>query len=458
MRTFLLVSLLLIFCITVSSSSRSEYYEDGGYYPEDYYGDSYFDPPQPVVYVPPPTPESPEYRTTPTAEDLELLKRVEGRDSDSVDVIPEAQMDEVSIEQEAPASIISRWLKHFKKIWARSELVKRSRILKENIMRILAHNSKTNRNFDLKLNQYSDLSDEEFAKTIANNKINGKEVEKTEFNIDSAEDEPVDEIRSANVDCVTGLFGGRHSHPAPAPIQKPSYEEEETPSETEVDDATDSDSLDWSKLGKVVPVRNQKNCGSCWAFSSSDAISAAWAIKTNTAPLLLSPQYLVDCCAHVAGDPIFQRNFGCHGGNPQIAYRWMKENPHVLEKNYPYRASGWFCSNKAPKTQVKTIGAGFSFADNPAKLMEELKKGPVVVFLNSSSQTFRHYSSGIITRDCSPSLDHLVVLVGYGSEKGIDYWIIKNSWDTTWGEKGFGRIQRGKNLCGIEASASRPLV
>jgi len=220
--------------------------------------------------------------------------------------------------------------------------------------------------------------------------------------------------------------------------------------------------VDWRAQGKVVPVRDQEQCGSCWAFSSSDSFSSAIAIKTKSAPRLFSPQYLVDCDTKVSPDLAeygFQANHGCNGGNPVVAFAWLRNNNHVLETSYRYRARQGRCNTKVAKTQFHTAGTGFDIGQGVEAIKTVVQKGPAVILINADTRAFQLYRGGIFDLPgCSTKIDHAVTLVGYGSEGGVGFWLIKNSWTTAWGEAGYLKIRSGVNMCGVETLATRPTV
>ena len=171
----------------------------------------------------------------------------------------------------------------------------------------------------------------------------------------------------------------------------------------------------------------------------------------------LSEQNLVDCSRKYG-------NLGCNGGLPDNAFNYIKKNHGIdSEKSYPYTGKDGTCHfNK------RTVGATDSgYIDIPEGNVDALKEasatiGPIAVAIDASQQSFQFYSGGIYDEpECSSTeLDHAVLLVGYGTtEDGVDYWLIKNSWGTSWGDNGYVKIKRdSKNLCGVATSASYPLV
>ena len=206
--------------------------------------------------------------------------------------------------------------------------------------------------------------------------------------------------------------------------------------------------VDWRTQGKVTPVKNQGQCGSCWAFATVGALEALNLILGNGQETY-SEQYLVDCT--------YNQNVGCsacQGGWPSGAIGWLKTNGIVSDKSYPYRGvfSGQsYCSTLA-RSGLKTYGSGNVAAGNTEELANAVAIQPVVVCIDASS--WSNYRGGIFNNCNNPQVhNHAVLLVGYTA----DAWIIKNSWGAGWGESGYIRLARPGNTCGIADFASYPL-
>jgi cathepsin L len=214
------------------------------------------------------------------------------------------------------------------------------------------------------------------------------------------------------------------------------------------------DSLDYRDKGVVNPVKDQAQCGSCWAFSAIQSIESTYALEKKTL-YSLSEQNLVDCDLFC---------LGCSGGSMVTAFLfligWQSEYV-ATEANYPYTATDGACAY----TEAKAVGPVLDTFGivNPGD-EESLKEGvatsgPHAVAIDASAVSFQLYKGGIYSEPACSSLqlDHGVGVIGYGTESGKDFWLVRNSWGAGWGEKGYIRMARNAgNMCGIASQASVP--
>nr|AAR92154.1 putative cysteine protease 1 [Iris x hollandica] len=213
--------------------------------------------------------------------------------------------------------------------------------------------------------------------------------------------------------------------------------------------------MDWRTKGAVTPIKDQGQCGSCWAFS---AVAATEGItKLSTGKLIsLSEQEVVDC--DVTSD-----DQGCNGGEMDDAFEYIIKNKGITtEANYPYKAADGTCNTKKAASHAASItGYEDVTVNSEAALLKAAANQPIAVAIDAGDFAFQMYSSGVFTGDCGTDLDHGVTLVGYGATSdGTKYWLVKNSWGTSWGEDGYIRMERDvdakEGLCGIAMDASYP--
>ncbi|XP_059281803.1 senescence-specific cysteine protease SAG39-like [Lycium ferocissimum] len=299
-----------------------------------------------------------------------------------------------------------QWMGHIGRVYKDdTEKAKRFKIFKDNVEYIEFVNKAGTRPYKLGINEFADLTNEEF---IAGR--NG-------YKISSHKKWP--KITSFKYENVT----------APA-------------------------TMDWRTKGAVTGIKDQGQCGCCWAFSAVAATEGINKIRTGKL-ISLSEQELVDCDT--------SSDMGCEGGLMDDAFKFIIKNHGLTtESNYPYEGTDSTCkTSKESNHAAKITGYEDIPANSESALLKAVANQPTSVAIDASGSDFQFYSNGVFTGECGTELDHGVTAIGYGeTSDGSKYWLVKNSWGTSWGENGYIRMKRDvdaeEGLCGIAMQASYP--
>ncbi|XP_032903207.1 cathepsin L1-like [Amblyraja radiata] len=201
-------------------------------------------------------------------------------------------------------------------------------------------------------------------------------------------------------------------------------------------------SINWTQMGAVTPVKNQGACGSCWAFSATGALEGQLGKRRHL--ISLSEQNLLDCD---------RRSHGCRGGLMGYAYEWMKRAGGInSEQTYPYTARQGACRFRTDKIVARIRAYRSPGRCERCLARAVVKIGPIAVAIDASRRSFQYYKEGVYyDRNCNRrNVNHAVLVVGYGRLRGRNFWLVKNSWGLGWGDNGYIKMKKDRrNHCGI---------
>jgi len=298
----------------------------------------------------------------------------------------------------------AEYMSAYNKMYTPEEMMNRAQIFADNL-RVIEETNAQNLSYTLGVNEFTDLTWEEFSSRYL--------------------------MAPQHCSATQGNYQAKGVDPNPDPA------------------------IDWRTKNIVTPVKNQGSCGSCWAFGTTGAVEAHWALWSGKL-LALSEQQLVDCAGAFG-------NMGCRGGLPSQAFEYIKAAGGIeLGTDYKYTGRDGSCHFQKEKVAAKVTGEVNITEGAENDLFDAItNKGPVAIAFQVAGD-FQSYRSGVYdsTRCRSGPMDvnHAVLAVGYNTDaaSGKPYWIVKNSWGTSFGIGGYFYMVRNKNMCGIATCASFP--
>merc|ERR1711934_388363 len=331
--------------------------------------------------------------------------------------------------------------RHSKKYKDSGEYKKRFSVWRDNLSFVRKWNSDGSRKFHVGMNEFADLTDDEFAASYLNKDLHNEYLQSETF---TGSETLLQESAGADMkeSDSTGYYDIRwHKNTKKQP-----------------------DSVDWTTTGAVSEVNNQAKCFACYAFAACGAIEGALVIQGK--PLRkLSAQQIVDCSTPSSGF----MNHGCKGGTMVKSYKYIIKNGLMPWTDYGYRTE----LNSRPECKLMYARCKFK----KAKVVQSIdgyvniRKGsekdmlnaagmrPVSAAIDAHHRPFKLYRSGVFSLDaCTTHLTHGLLIVGYGEADSRKYWKVKNSWGSTWGQEGYGLVLRDANMCAIGNWANYPII
>merc|ERR1711998_808857 len=360
-----------------------------------------------------------------------------GDSSGMRDAVTTLEGDGMGMDEEAEFREFTH--KHAKKYKDHKEFSRRFGVWKDNLSFVRKWNAKSS-GFQVGMNEFADLTDEEFASSYLNQNLHDEYLQSETFT-NSLLQESVGSDSSSDSSLTDGYDIRWHKNTG----SEPSHQ-------------------DWTKHGAVSAVNNHAKCFACYAFAACGAIEGAVKLKTGKLTKL-SAQQIVDCSTPSSGF----MNHGCNGGTMVKSYKYIIKNGLMKWEDYGYRTElnsrpecklvYSKCKFKKHKVAQKIHGYVNIQKGSEGDLKNAVGMRPVSAAIDAHHRPFKLYRSGVFSlASCTTHLTHGLLVVGYGTDKGRKYWKVKNSWGTTWGQNGYGKVIRDKNMCAIGNWANYPII
>jgi len=385
-------------------------------------------------------------------EEDSIVAMIESDDAESdADMVSTLEGSSMGMDEKAEFEAFTK--KHSKNYKDHVEYTKRFGVWKDNLQFVRKWNSDGSRHFDVGMNEFADLTDDEFAASYLNTNLHDEYLKSETFtetliqessgsDLGESTDMRMDTRESTKEGDATGYYDIRwHKNTGKQP-----------------------DKVDWTTTGAVSEVNNQAKCFACYAFAACGAIEGALVIQGK--PLRkLSAQQIVDCSTPSSGF----MNHGCKGGTMVKSYKYIIKNGLMPWTDYGYRTELnsrpecklMYARCKFKKKQVvQTIDGYVNIRKGSEKdLMNAVGMRPVSAAIDAHHRPFKLYRSGVFSLDaCTTHLTHGLLIVGYGTKEERKYWKVKNSWGSTWGNNGYGMVIRDENMCAIGNWANYPII